>query len=101
MDRVDLIKIDVETHEPEVLEGYATLLKKHRPNILIEILTDDVAARLSKLIDGLEYLYFNIDERGRIKPTVVLEKSDYYNFLFCSKATAVTLRLLSDDSKPN
>lgn len=91
---VDLIKIDVETHEPEVLEGYTYFIQRHRPNILIEILNDEVAARLSTLVDGLDYVYFNIDERGAIQQAVQLQRSDYYNFLLCSKETAMNLDLL-------
>lgn len=40
--KIDLIKIDVETHEPEVLEGYKNHLLIHKPTILIEILTEEI-----------------------------------------------------------
>lgn len=36
-DRVDLIKIDVEGHEFDVLEGARLLIEKNRPIILIEV----------------------------------------------------------------
>jgi FkbM family methyltransferase len=41
MDRVDLIKVDVEGYELKVLEGAAGLLDKHRPRLYIEL--DDAA----------------------------------------------------------
>ena len=36
LDRVDLIKIDVEGHERQVLDGAETVLRRHRPALVIE-----------------------------------------------------------------
>ncbi|WP_407565236.1 FkbM family methyltransferase [Streptomyces sp. 184] len=48
-----LIKIDVETHEPEVLAGAGRVLREHRPWIVCEVLpgtdADAMAAALGKL----------------------------------------------------
>ncbi len=89
--RFDLLKIDVETHEPEVLEGYAKHLKIHRPTMLIEILTDEIGQKIETMLEGLGYLYFNIDETKGIRRVEKIEKSDYYNYLFCSEETALML----------
>jgi FkbM family methyltransferase len=35
--KIDLMKIDVETHEYEVLRGYGNLIHKHKPYIILEI----------------------------------------------------------------
>ena len=67
IDQIDLIKIDVETHEPEVLEGYLSNLKKHQPSILIEVLNDDVGRRIEEIVKDMGYLYFNIDENAGVK----------------------------------
>ena len=40
--KIDLLKIDVETHEPEVLEGYTKYIHLHKPTMLIEILNDEL-----------------------------------------------------------
>ncbi len=40
LSKIDLIKIDVETHEPEVLEGFRKYLSIYRPTLLIVILND-------------------------------------------------------------
>lgn len=61
---LDLLKIDVESYEPEVLEGFQAGLAKHTPVMFIEILEDEVGARIEKLVEGLGYVYFNIDEKG-------------------------------------
>ena len=92
--KIDLFKIDVETHEPEVLEGYGELLAKHRPSVLIEILSDDIGEKVEKIVSNLDYLYFNIDEKGSILPVKSIRKSLYYNYLLCSRQTAEKLLLI-------
>jgi FkbM family methyltransferase len=82
---IDLIKIDVETHEPEVLTGMGIFLKKFKPTFLIEIQSDAIAARIEELVTGCNYMYYNIDENGGISKVEHLTKSSYFNFLFCSK----------------
>lgn len=91
--KVDLIKIDVETHEPKVLEGFRELLKVHRPTFLIEILSQEIGAFVTNELKGLGYLYFNIDEHGSIRQTTQIDKSDDYNYLICSPETAQALHL--------
>ena len=93
--KVDLIKIDVESHEPNVLEGYKQYLALHRPDFLIEVLSEDVADKLQRLFDGLQYHYFNIDDKnGNIRKTNTIEKSDYFNYLVCTEESAKQLKLI-------
>lgn len=93
--KIDLIKIDVETHEPNVLEGYKQYLSLHRPDFLIEVLNDEVADKLQPLFDGLDYQYFNIDDKqGTIRKTERITKSDYFNYLICTKESAQQLKLI-------
>ena len=91
---IDLIKIDVETHEPEVLEGMGEYLKKFQPTLLIEILNDEVGNKVQSLIKDINYLFFNIDEIN--KPTRVdkISKSNHYNYLICTEKIAVELKLI-------
>ena len=60
MEPIDLIKLDVEMHEPEVLRGASQTLKNDRPAILIEILNRDTGAEVACLLD--EYILFEIIE---------------------------------------
>ena len=90
---LDLMKIDVETHEPEVLEGMGEYLSLFRPTMLIEILNDEVAAGIEDIVGGLDYLYYNIDEQTTPRLVENLQKSDYFNFLICSRETAAFLKL--------
>lgn len=93
IEKIDLIKIDVETHEVEVLKGMKNYVNLFRPDFLIEILNEEVAEGIEELLWGLGYLYFNIDEKGGIRETNRLNKSDFYNYLICKKETAERLKL--------
>lgn len=93
--KIDLIKIDVETHEPEVLEGFSDYISQFKPTLLIEILNDEVGERVHKIIEGLGYLYFNINEKGYVRQVSKITKSDYFNYLLCDKQKAIELKLLS------
>lgn len=86
---VDLLKIDVETHEPAVLRGFHELIKRDRPSMLIEILNEDVASQISALLEGLDYQYYNIDDVTWPPPRVLeLSRSGHFNFLLCQSAVA-------------
>ncbi len=87
--RIDLMKIDVETHEAEVIEGLGKYLEEFKPIMLVEILSDTVGEKVETLVSGKGYLYFNLDEKlETIKRVEHLTKSDHYNYLLCSEETA-------------
>ncbi len=94
LDRIDLMKIDVETHEPEVLEGFGEYLNKFKPTMLIEILNEEIGTKVNALVEGMDYLYFNIDENNGVRQVDRITHSDYYNYLLCSKEVAKKLKLL-------
>ncbi|MFH2002929.1 MAG: FkbM family methyltransferase [Planctomycetota bacterium] len=104
LQKIDLIKLDVERHEPEVLRGFGTYLRKMRPTLLIEILNDEKAEQIEEILTGLDYLFFEIDEINPPKKVMHLNKhtGDNYmlpfsggtNFLICSEETAQLLRLV-------
>jgi FkbM family methyltransferase len=95
IERLDLIKLDVETFEAEVLEGLGEYLDKFRPTLLIEILNDEVGHRIEALIKGKDYLYFNIDEdTDSIRKVEQITKSDYYNYLICNRKVAAEIGLI-------
>lgn len=93
IDKVDLIKLDVETHEAEVLAGYLKHIYLHRPIILIEILNDAVGEKVEKIVAPLNYLYYNIGESKGIRLSKRITQSDHYNYLLCDKETAISLQL--------
>lgn len=91
---IDLIKLDVETHEPEVLEGMGEYLQMYKPTWLIEILNDEVGKKVQELIKDVDYLYFNIDEIGKPIQVTEIKKSNFYNYLICSPDIAKQLKLI-------
>ena len=92
--KIDLIKIDVETHEPEVIEGFSKYLAIYKPALLIEILNNEIGQKIEEMVKGLDYLYFNIDENKGIRQVDKITKSDYYNYLLCNLTTALKIGLV-------
>jgi len=95
LEKVDLIKIDVEHHEPEVMKGFSSI-GKYQPSILIEILSDDIGKRVQQEIEnyGGSYLYFDIDEENGIHKVENIRKSSGMNYLLCTESTAKEMQLM-------
>jgi FkbM family methyltransferase len=91
--RVDLVKIDVETHEPQVLEGMSEALSAFRPTMLVEVLNDEVASRVDALLAGLGYLFFDIDEATGPRRVPVVRRASFRNVLACQPEVAHRLGL--------
>lgn len=92
--KIDLMKIDVESHEPEVLEGMGTYIDQMRPTLLIEILNNDIGAKVESLLRNLNYIYFRVDQLGIVKTSDISVKSNYCNYLICDKVVARKLNLI-------
>lgn len=58
--RVDLIKIDTESTEPQVIRGMLNLIARHQPIIFCEILTKACAQAIEELLTPLNYRYGRI-----------------------------------------
>lgn len=90
---IDLMKIDVELHEPEVMEGFKNYLLQFKPDIIIEVLTQDVADKLNSILKDSDYLIYHLQSKNAIalcdKTTPV---EDRWNFLLCKKETAQKLQ---------
>ncbi len=85
----NLVKLDVETFEPEVLNGFGTSFP-HDAIFLIEVLTHDKAEQLSQFFPSTDYDFFNIDDsKNSFRKTTRLEKSDFYNYLILPKARSI------------
>lgn len=90
--RIDLLKIDVEKHEPAVLGGMPKRLAQDRPTMLIEVLDRDVGQAVSNLPHGLDYRFFAVDQTKVLDETLKLEHRDCRNFLLCPSVRWERLR---------
>ncbi len=93
--QIDLVKIDVELHEPQVIEGFKNYIEKYRPVLIIEILRDEIGMQVESQIDfkKLGYLFFNIDDKEGILRKENLRRSPNkcWNYLVCNKEIAEDL----------
>jgi FkbM family methyltransferase len=60
--RLDLMKMDVELHEPRALAGMMETLERSRPSMLIEVLNPQHAAEIGRTLDGLGYEFAVVRE---------------------------------------
>lgn len=65
--KVDLIKLDVEMHEAEVIQGLINTIQQGRPVVFVEVLTNKVADALNELLGPLEYAPFLLLENQKMK----------------------------------
>jgi len=86
LEKIDLIKVDVEGYEIEVLKGASTQMKKNRPKILLETFPDeDKRNWLMNFLEKHEYQAFCINSNGLQMDTSSLSKKEGYNYLFLPK----------------
>jgi FkbM family methyltransferase len=62
--RVDLIKLDVEMHEPEVVAGAMDHIVRDRPTLIVEILNEAIFRRLRDQLSAVDYAWYKIVEHG-------------------------------------
>lgn len=91
--RVDLMKIDVEGHEMQVLEGMGGYLRGMQPTILIEIKSTEHANRIEEMMHGCDYHFYDIDEKTPPRRIPRLRASSFRNLLICSPNVAARLGL--------
>jgi FkbM family methyltransferase len=90
--QIDLIKLDVEMHEPEAIEGMIELIKINKPTFLMEILTDEIANKIQKMFSEFDYLCYSLDEENKPKLLNKIGKSDFHNILLIDRNNIGTLK---------
>jgi len=91
----DLIKIDVESHEPAVLRGMGDVLKRYQPTLICEIWNNTVGAAVEAALENCGYRYFVIGD-STLETTNVRNDTPelgYINYLFVSDKVASSLSL--------
>lgn len=61
---IDLVKIDVELHEPEVFAGMKNLIEKEQPFLIFEVLLPDIADRLNDFFKNQDYKLYDFVKHG-------------------------------------
>jgi FkbM family methyltransferase len=76
----DIVKLDVEKHELEVLDGFKGQMGS--TIFLIEVLSDRIAKRIQEFFPEIDYVYININDKTHsFRFTNQIEKSDFWNYL--------------------
>jgi FkbM family methyltransferase len=88
IERVDLVKLDIEGAEPQALQGMRALLRRDRPAILCEVLADGQTVQaLEAALRPFGYRYYHLTAAGPIARER-LQGYDYgssHNYLFTTK----------------
>jgi FkbM family methyltransferase len=95
---LDLIKIDVESHEPYVLRGLGQLLQRYHPSIIVEIWNNDVGQAIESVLAGCKYHYFaitNSKTEKRLHISNEFPDLGYLNYLIITESVARELGLLN------
>jgi len=99
INKIDLVKIDVEHYVVEMIEGWKETFSETLPNLMIEILRDHQAEAVEEILKTKDYgyLYFNINDQTRtIRRVNTLDKrSDDMNIFICHEDMAKKVGLLS------
>ena len=62
---------------------------------LIEVLSETVASKLNELLSGLNFQFFNIDDKNNtVRETVSINKSDQYNYFVIKSGLVDQMRSL-------
>jgi FkbM family methyltransferase len=95
IDRIDLLKIDVETHEPQVLRGAAKVLDQHRPMIFIEVLDVADTSALTEIANQHNYVPIVLARDHLEVCPVVAYRKGHYNQVFCPSEKLADLKALA------
>lgn len=82
IDRVDLIKIDTETTEPDVLRGLGELLSACRPDIICEVLTRADVPALTSILEPVGYRCYLLTDAGPEARESIVPHGRWLNYLF-------------------
>jgi len=77
--RVDLIKVDTESTEPAVLQGFRRCLARDRPHILCEVLHGRTESQIESLLQPYGYKFYWVTREG-IKHVERIEGDPTYRF---------------------
>jgi hypothetical protein len=81
--RIDLVKIDTESTEPQVLQGMAGRLGRDRPAIVCEVLRGRGSeSALAEILGPLGYRYYLLTPDGPAEQARIAGHPQWLNYLF-------------------
>jgi len=83
--KIGFIKIDVEGHEKEVIDGSKNIIKKYKPNLLVEIEekhSKNKVVDTINYINSLGYMSFYLYENELVETTKLKTFENINNFIF-------------------
>lgn len=87
IDRVDLVKIDTESTEPQVLRGMSATLHKDHPAIVCEVLPGrGTETILEEILEPLGYRYYLLTPDGPIEREEIQGHPEWLNYLFVDRS---------------
>lgn len=88
--RVDLVKIDTESTEPDVLRGLSRTLERDHPTIFCEVLAGRTERRLEEILGPLGYRYYWLTEQGPVQHQTITGDPTYRfpNYVFSTEMLA-------------
>lgn len=100
--KIDLIKIDVESHEPVVIESLGKYLEIMKPTLLVEVWNDEIGKTIEDMVKNKSYQYFFINEldkpiqteRIQVSLDGLCDRQPYVNYLICQPSVARQLELI-------
>ena len=84
--RVDLMKIDTESTEPQVIAGMLKTIERDRPNIICEVLPDLTEQSIEDLLAPLGYSFYRITDSGLVSQEKITGDLKFRNYLFSPTA---------------
>ncbi|MBA3648949.1 MAG: FkbM family methyltransferase [Chitinophagales bacterium] len=94
LQKIDLMKIDVEMHELEVLAGMENYLRQFKPSILLEVLKQETAIKISQMLENMTYCYFDMNEKNAPVRLPAINRGSADNILLCQEEVARQIGLL-------
>jgi len=86
--RIDLVKIDTESTEPDVVAGMQKTLARDRPDIICEVLSGRGTGRaLERALRPLGYRFHLLTAEGPVEWSRIEGHPTYLNYLFSTKDT--------------
>ena len=82
IEKIDLMKIDTESTEPDVLRGAISILEKSHPNIVCEVLGRGSERDLQEILRPLGYRFYLLTPEGAIEREHIEGHPEFLNYLF-------------------